>query len=223
MAVEVRRRREDRRRALRPRAGGDRRRAARHPARRPVQPADARDPLELAQGPRRQGAQEARRPARPRVADASSSRPSSAPTPPTTRPRPPPASSSAPSASRPSPRRRRRRRRRARRGPRRRRVVGAARWRADSPPDGGTPWRACGWRGIGPPAGRAPSPKGAHDGPSLQPQAAHRRGARRPPQGRPRAHRAGRPRAADHRGLAALDQGPRQQRPLQVLGLATRC
>jgi hypothetical protein len=27
--------------------------------------------------------------------------------------------------------------------------------RADPPPDGGTPWRACGWRGIGPPAGRA--------------------------------------------------------------------
>ena len=71
----------------------------------PVKPADARHPLELAQGHRRQGAQEARRPARPRVADASSSRPSSAPTPPTTRPRPRRASSSAPSArpSRPSP------------------------------------------------------------------------------------------------------------------------
>ena len=41
--------------------------------------------------------------------------------------------------------------------------------------------------------------------------------ARRAPQGRPRPHRAGRPRAADHRRLAALDQRPRQQRPLQVL------
>ena len=36
-----------------------------------------------------------------------------------------------------------------------------ARRRADPPPEGGTPWRACGWRGIGPPAGRAQAPKGA--------------------------------------------------------------
>jgi hypothetical protein len=27
--------------------------------------------------------------------------------------------------------------------------------RADPPPEGGTPWRACGWAGIGPPAGWA--------------------------------------------------------------------
>jgi hypothetical protein len=53
----------------------------------------------------------------------------------------------------------------------------AARWRADPPPDGGAPGRARGWRGIGPPAGRALTPKGAHDGPSLQPKATDRRGA----------------------------------------------
>ena len=69
LAVEVHRRRQDRRRALRPRAGRDRRRTARQPARRPRQPAHARHPLELAQGPRRQGAAQARRPAPARLAD----------------------------------------------------------------------------------------------------------------------------------------------------------
>ncbi len=44
VAVEVHRRRQDRGRALRPRAGRDRRRAARHPAGRPRQPAHARRP-----------------------------------------------------------------------------------------------------------------------------------------------------------------------------------
>ena len=42
----------------------------------------------------------------------------------------------------------------------------AARWRADPPPEDGTPWRACGWRGIGPPAGRAAGSKGAPSWPS---------------------------------------------------------
>jgi hypothetical protein len=69
LAVEGHRRRQDRRRALRPRASRDRGRAVRHPARRPDQSADARHPLELPQGHRRQGAAQARRPARARVAD----------------------------------------------------------------------------------------------------------------------------------------------------------
>ena len=49
LAVEVPRRRQDRGRALRPRAGRNRRRAVRHPTGRPSQPADARHPLELTQ------------------------------------------------------------------------------------------------------------------------------------------------------------------------------
>ena len=56
VAVEVHRRRQDRGRALRPRAGRDRRRAVRQPPRRALQPAGPRNPLELAQGHRRQGA-----------------------------------------------------------------------------------------------------------------------------------------------------------------------
>ena len=77
-----------------------------------------------------------------------------------------PRAAARPSAPAGRARDRRRRRRRAGRGPRRRRVAGsrplagrlATRW-----------WHAlAGVRvaGIGPPAGRAPSPKGAHDGPS---------------------------------------------------------
>ena len=42
------------------------------------------------------------------------------------------------------------------------RCGGLPRWRADPPPEGGTPWRARGWRGIGPPAGRPKPPKGGH-------------------------------------------------------------
>ena len=67
--------------------------------------------------------------------------------------------------------------------------------------------------GDRPASGAGPSPKEHHDGPPLQPQAAHRRTARRAPPSRPRPHRTGRPRTADQRRLAALDQGPRQQRP----------
>jgi hypothetical protein len=51
VAVEVRRRRQDRRRALRPRPRGHRRRAVRHAPGRAREPADAGHPLELAQGP----------------------------------------------------------------------------------------------------------------------------------------------------------------------------
>ena len=69
VAVEVRRRRQDRWRALRPRTRRDRRRAVRHTPGRARQSADARHPLELAQGPGRQGAAQARRTAPARVAD----------------------------------------------------------------------------------------------------------------------------------------------------------
>jgi len=42
---------------------------------------------------------------------------------------------------------------------RRGRVASSTRRRADPPPEGGTPWRGCGRRGIGPPPGPAPSPR----------------------------------------------------------------
>jgi hypothetical protein len=74
LAVEVHRRRQDRRRALRPRAGRHRRRTARQPTRRRRQPAHARQPLAVTQGPRRQGAAQARRPTRPGGADAARAR-----------------------------------------------------------------------------------------------------------------------------------------------------
>ena len=78
VAVEVHRRRQDRRRALRPRAGRDRRRAVRLPAGRPPEPAVTSEQLVVAQGPRRQGAEEARRPAPARGRCVSSRRRSSA-------------------------------------------------------------------------------------------------------------------------------------------------
>jgi ParB/RepB/Spo0J family partition protein len=139
VAVEVRRRRQDRRRALRPRADGDRRRATRHPARGALQPAHARDPLELAQGHRRQGAEEAGRPAHPRVAD--QARAGCQARPRRLRegrgPGPRAAARRAPAGR---ARHRRRDRRRARRGPRRRRVARAPPAGGPTPPpDGGTP------------------------------------------------------------------------------------
>ena len=105
----------------------------------PVQPADAGHPLELAQGHRREGAQEARRPARPRVADQARAGRQA---------RPPRLRQGRDRGARAAPRRapggrgRARRelgRRRARRGPGRRRVAGPARAWADPPPEGGTP------------------------------------------------------------------------------------
>ena len=70
--------------------------------------------------------------------------------------------------------------------------------------------------GDRPASGAGPSPKEptwpAASAASRSPTEA----ARRAPPGRPRTHRAGRPRAADQRRLAALDQGPRQQRPLPL-------
>ena len=211
VAVEVRRRRQDRRRALRPRAGRDRRRAVRHAPGRARQPADARHPLELAQGPRRQGAAQARRPARPasltkleQAVKRAHSRLREG------RDR----AARSPAHGRAD---RRGGRRRPGRGPRRRRVAAPPARGPTRHPRMARPGGRAGGGGSAraPGAGHATT-RSTHDAAPSKPSSPDRSRARRAPPGRPRAHRAGRPRAAHQRRLAALDPRPRHQRPLAL-------
>ena len=154
--------REERGRALRPRASDDRRRAERQ---RLVVPSSQRMPATRWSSHKDIAAkalQEARRPARPGDAEQARAGRSSAPTLPTTRPRPRRASGSEPSASRSSPRPTTASERRAGRGSRRGRV-------ARQPPAGGPtrhprvarPGGRAGGGGSARHRARATRPKGA--------------------------------------------------------------